>query len=141
MKGLWNINLKNIPLGWNTIYQEALAMFPNGQINKSYFYDPVGYRDKLLKVFEEEKKKALELIEDQSVPFSEKANLLLKIDVKLFNIIYEWVDSKKFADISVFNPKNLLLNDIENYFTSEVDNEYNPRLFEFTVLKFIKYHV
>ena len=127
---LWQLDIEKLPLGWEDVYLEALANYPNGQIvADGPYYDgdtlrraymnPVGFREKLLLLFNKYKQIANELYESLGLSFNSDAiNQLLKCDIILYSIIFDWVDTEK--DFSVFDPNKIEENlfYIDGYFSS-----------------------
>lgn len=111
---LWDLNLEEIPLGWEERYQQELKDNPNGRYEsipefssdgaKEYtvFYDPVGYRKKLLLMFKEIQGKAKAEFEKEE-DFKLKMHNLLKLDIALYNLLDEWV-TDDWWDVSCMDP-------------------------------------
>lgn len=131
----WDLDLSQIPLGWEDVLQNAIDTCPKGEYiideetNETYWYDPVGYKAQLKEMFEDLKQQAktlyvsLNRISDQ---FDEQVTALLKIDIQLYNIIFNWCLDGLIMDGSSFDSKKLWKSishiecDIgENYFCSK----------------------
>lgn len=136
----WDLDLSQIPLGWENKLQHAMNTCPNGKYitdentNETYWYDPVGYKAQLEEIFENLKKQAQPIydsLDKSSEQFDEQITTLLKIDIQLYNIIFEWRLDNLDMDGSCFDSKKLwksistIGSDIgENYFCckrSEID--------------------
>ncbi|WP_353096387.1 hypothetical protein [Tissierella praeacuta] len=145
VKYLWDLNLDEIPLGWENTYQEASIKSPHGEIVSipesnydeisinRYFYHPVKYRNELYRLFNEFKVKAKDLFESKgNHEFRPFINELIKYDCILYNILYEWTLVDDELDGSSFDPdyiKNILQN-FRDYFDSssfetDFDKQYN----------------
>ncbi|SHH57708.1 hypothetical protein [Sporanaerobacter acetigenes] len=127
-KYLWDLNLDEIPLGWENTYQDALNQCPKGEIiemaemdspdsiiTNQYFYDPVGYKNTIYTIFNEYKIKAKTLFESRNKheikPF---INELIKFDCILYGLLAEWTCNGNEFDGSSFDP-NYLKNNLLDY--------------------------
>ncbi len=132
-KHLWNLNLDTIPLGWDSIYQTALAEYPEGTyIDPSQFegglpgkviYHPVKFKLTLYSKYNFYKEQAENLYQSREHrDFDEVASTLLKYDVILFNLLLIWIQPESETDYSTFDSEKLLddsyLLDTSVYFDS-----------------------
>lgn len=110
---LWDLNLEEIPLGWDERYQQELKENPEGRYEiipdfptesaeYKVFYHPVGYREKLLSLFKDIQEKAKKIFQNDE-DFKTKMHTLLKMDIALYNILDEWV-TDDFWDVSCMDP-------------------------------------
>ena len=105
-KFLWDLDIEQLPLGWEEQYQEALKEFPNGTVIKGYFLHPVEYRAQILSYFHTYQAKAKSEYEQLLKEFDvELLNSLVGYDKLLYSVLYEWLDDQR--DISLFDPASL----------------------------------
>lgn len=119
-KYFWDLNLSEIPLGWQEDYEYALLNCPhgktistpelseNGIIERKCFYNPVACRNLLLNEFSNYQKQAIELYHNACKEnFQLTATELIRIDTILRSIIFYWVcdehDISSFKDTSVYS--------------------------------------
>jgi hypothetical protein len=124
-KYLWDLNLDEIPLSWENVYQDALANYPDGElipsdeswddIQRNYFFHSVKYRQLIIETFNKYKTNAIELMgKKHSLDFKDFINQIIKTDVILYNLLFDWICDEDSFDISSFNPNNFY-NNIVNY--------------------------
>jgi hypothetical protein len=140
-KYLWDLDLVEIPCGWEDIYQDALKHCPDGMplLIKGYkfFYHPVKYRQILLDTFATAKEKCLKIIKSEHLNQKELSELL-ENDIILFNVLFEWcLDhlEEPFFDISKFKDKHRFKN-VVIYF-EETDPPYSA-ITQFYRLKYFR---
>jgi hypothetical protein len=116
---LWELDLAQVPLGWEKTYNEALEECPTGTYitipdydasvsgETRCWYNPVKYHQTLLETFNRLKQKALSIIsKEQDTPLH-KIDDLIKIDICLYAILDLWLDDDNFFDGSSFDPNSL----------------------------------
>jgi hypothetical protein len=131
-KFLWDINIENIPCGWESIYQESLIECPNGKnielISSDYYgtntheveYNPVECKAILVNRFNQLKSEAIEIYSNlHDLDFKVAINKLFKIDILLFNILSEWAFDVSDSDGSNYDPSYFLK------LTTEITNQYD----------------
>ena len=105
-KFLWDIDIEQLQLGWEDVYQNAYENFPNGTVIKNCFFHPVEYQAQLLAYFHTYQTKAKSTHEQLQKNFDrELLNLLATYDRLLYSVLYEWLDDER--DISQFNSSDL----------------------------------
>lgn len=140
-KFLWDLNIEDIPCGFESIYQDALIDCPNGKMVKTFScdstgttisaceYNPVEYRKIIINEFNKFKTQAIEIFNNRnSLDFKECCNELLKIDTLLYSLISEWTCTSDIFCDDEFQPQ-FISNHIKNislasYF-DDADDEYN----------------
>ncbi|TCT23356.1 hypothetical protein EDD68_10770 [Melghiribacillus thermohalophilus] len=131
-KHLWELNLIDIPCGWENTYQEALKKCPNGMPllikGTKFLYHPVKYRQILLDTFSKSKEACNEITKNECLNQKQQSNLL-EHDIILFNVLFDWCQDsysleKPFFDISKLKEKHAFKN-VAIYF-AEDDDPYNP---------------
>lgn len=115
-KYLWDLNLDEIPLGWQKTYDDAVKNYPDGKIDTrwhsgssgenqyvtQHHSDPVKYRDRIKVLFDQEKANALQTI-DSKISIRSYFNNLLDIDIKLYLLLELWTrpdDDFEFFEVS-----------------------------------------
>lgn len=104
-KYLWDLNLEEIPLGWEKDYQDALRNFPAGKIIevpeiymddfeiRESWCNPVAFRTLVLQSFNALKDKALYLLENvNKANFQDTSSKLIRIEFALRTLLFSWVD-------------------------------------------------
>ncbi|MGO0058601.1 hypothetical protein ACTID9_00800 [Brevibacillus fluminis] len=150
-KYLWDLDLENIPLGWEETFRDALRICPDGEITpisyssyhgeklERYLYHPVKFRDRLIELFNADKAKAVNLMESNTISDS-FLNQLFKIDVRLFNILDAWLTPDDEIEGEMLDPREMeqKLLDYRVYFQCE-DEElveiYNEKIREYIPLR------
>ena len=140
-KFLWDLNIEDIPCGFESFYQDALINCPNGKIVETISsdssgttistceYNPVECRKILITEFNNLKSKAIEIFSNRnSLDFKECCNELLKIDALLYTLISEWTCTSDIFCNDDFQPQ-FISNHIKNisltsYF-DDADDEYS----------------
>lgn len=139
IKYLWDLNLDEIPLGWEATYKTALEQYPNGttaemilQDNdfelfaEEYEYNPVECRNIIYNSFNEYKAKAKNLLESKDeYDLKTLVNELIKIDVILYNLLKYWLyEDDYYFENSSFQPKDYSNQDkifsLSDYFDKEL---------------------
>lgn len=122
MNYLWDLDIEQIPLGWQSEFDRAIKELPDGELTTMpdlsdpsateigltrHEYNPIKYRDTIVKLFNEQKSLAHDVLKNEQ---SMKAlfNRLLKIDINLFNLLNEWLYSSDLYQLNSFEPKHLL---------------------------------
>lgn len=144
-KFLWDLNIEDIPCGFESVYQDALINCPNGKIVETIFcdssgttistceYNPVEYRKIIINEFNKFKTQAIEIFNNRnSLDFKECCNELLKIDTLLYALISEWTFTTDIFCDDSFQPQ-FISNHIKNsslisYF-DDTDDEYSQLKF------------
>ncbi|WP_130807675.1 hypothetical protein [Senegalia massiliensis] len=117
-KYLWQLNLDDIPLGWEQIYKEAIKEYPHGEIfsfenlnyddTNRYFYHPVKYRDEIYRLFNKYKIEAKYLFDSKDkYNFKTFTTKIVKLDSILYNLLFYWTQEEKEVDGSCFDPRDL----------------------------------
>jgi hypothetical protein len=140
-KYLWDLNLNEIPCGWEDVYQDALKHCPDGMPllikGTKFFYHPVKYREVLLNIFVTAKDKCLDIMQNECLN-QKQLSELLENDIILFNVLFEWcLDhlEKPFFDINKFKDKHRFKN-VAIYF-EETDAPYST-ITQFYRLKYFR---
>ncbi|MCM3312010.1 hypothetical protein CHH78_02290 [Shouchella clausii] len=145
-KYLFDLDLEEIPLGWEEAYQEALTRCPDGEIipplpddafNRPCFYHPVAYRALILKTFNKYKLLARRLMEEQKPDIKSWITELVKVDIILYKLLSLWVS--EFMDISCYDPKDFnsdVFGANDSYF-SYISDDMQP----YEGLKLLNLHV
>lgn len=103
---LWELDIEKLPLGWNSIYEDACENFQNGIEFEKHFIHPIECRIQLLTYFNTYKEKAKSTYERLLKEFdSEVLHSLLKYDQILYSTLYEWLHDSR--DHSEFDPKDI----------------------------------
>lgn len=152
-KYLWNLNLDKIPLGWEDTYKESIVNCPDGKlipsdeswddIQRSYFFHPVKYRQLIIENFNNHKANAIELMDKKySLNFKDFINQIIKTDVILYNLLFDWICDEDSFDISSFNPNNFYNNilDCEFYFKDNSDISGFEQIESLKLINFICYN-
>ncbi len=149
---LWELNIENIPLGWQETLDKAIQNCPDGELVaipdidfhsdkfdiSRYYYNPIKFREKIIRLFNEEKNKAIHLLENEK-SMKPLFNEILKIDIKLFNLLDLWTSIDDHFDGSSFDPKHIdeeILNS-SNYFDSYIEGISPKELKKYLHLKLI----
>ncbi|QSX20030.1 hypothetical protein [Priestia megaterium] len=153
-KHLWDLDIEKIPSCWQEAYENDLRDHPSGHVVTfekqnydgnitvtEYFHDGVGYRKKIIELFNQEKAKAFELLSsdlESKVLFSQ----LFKIDLKLFNLLREWRLPNDWFEEDPFDPKDLEKNILETvyYFDEGKGENLVETMHEFVKYKLVKLH-
>ncbi len=147
MKYLFDLNLEDLPFGWDAEYKRALIETPNGSIEsipateydgsyqiKTYYFNPIASRELILNTFKKYQLIAQRLISQNDFPFHSDLSELIKADIVLYNCISAWVED--FVDVTYYDPKDTsddLLNVSLSYFSQPT-----TEMQEFEHLKLIK---
>lgn len=120
---LWDLNIEDIPLGWDDIYKQALEECPNGEYEhcedtfgeSTYWCNPVACKSILISKFNSLKLQAKQIFDDKNL-LSRSISELFSIDVMLYNILSNWTFTE--YEFSSFNDTKFLdnINDLEVYF-------------------------
>lgn len=143
---LWDLEIENISCGWEFLYREALANYPDGkfvetitsdshgtQVKKCFFH-PVMCRQLLVNKFNALKLEANELYKNiNTLDFKMCCNRLLKIDILLYYILLEWTYTSVVYCNDEFQP-DVFIKNIDNY---SYDTYFEDESSEFYSLKFI----
>ncbi|MCY9197322.1 hypothetical protein MOE86_11470 [Bacillus atrophaeus] len=145
-KYLWDLNIEEIPCGWEDFYQDALVEFPDGKMFEEYmngpddkyefFSHPVKYRELMVYWFNFHKAKAQKLIESEILLTDRKAiSNLIKHDMVLYHLITTWISDDLTMDF--FNPDSVERDffDPDWYFSCD---EYNQSK-GYSELRFIQF--
>ncbi|MGE1211103.1 hypothetical protein [Bacillus pumilus] len=145
-KYLWNLDIEELPCGWENIYQEALVDFPDGKTFKEtmngpddiyeFFSNPVKYKELLIQLFNFHKSKAQELFESNDLLTDRKAlSNLIKHDMALDHFVSTWVSTDLTLDS--FDPNNVERDifDPEWYFSNDDYNQSKG----YSKLRFIQF--
>jgi len=150
-KHLWDIDIETLNLGWEETYQDALKNCPNGEIIPSttmtdvehvfsrHIYHPVGYRKKIIELFNRKKAEAISVLEKQS-DLQTLTNEIFKIDVCLFSLLTSWVTLDEELETS-FDPKEIETNmfNVETYFAYDKDDSiFSEQIKNLVKYKFIR---
>ena len=140
---LWELEIDKIPCGWEETYKEALQECPNGKLIeidygdefKEYFYNPVACHELIVTSFNKAKLQAYTILaEKNQFELGEFVDKIVKVDAKLFYIIYMWTLDNEDMDCSSYNPQKFLssneLEFMEVYMSDDDD--------KFASLKLIK---
>jgi len=147
-KFLWDLNIEDIPCGFEYIYQDALINYPYGKIVETIScdssgtnistceYNPVKCRKIIITEFNDLRTKAIEIFNNKSsLDFKNCCNELLKIDMLLNSLLSEWTID--WFDNSSFQPKNFLIDHIKRFsfdcYFNDLDTPYDQ-------FKFINLH-
>lgn len=116
-KFLWDLDIENIPCGWESVYQTALNECPDGKVlelmSSDYSgastyevdYNPVECRNILINRFNELKSEAIEIYSNlHNLDFKVAINKLFKIDILLFNILSEWTFDSSYSGGTGYDP-------------------------------------
>jgi hypothetical protein len=142
-KYLWDLDLHEIPCGWEDVYQDALKHCPDGMPllikGTKFFYHPAKYREVLLDTFAIAKEKCLDIMKNECLN-QKQLSELLENDIILFNVLFDWCQDsysleKPFFDINKLKEKHAFKN-VAIYF-EEDDNPYNP-ITQFYSLKYYR---
>lgn len=150
IKYLWQLDLDDIPLGWESTYQESFAKSPDGEIVSipesnydeviinRYFYHPVKYRNELYRLFNEYKIKAKDLFESKNNhEFKPFINKLIQYDCILYNLLSEWTFSDDAFDGSSFSPNHMenLLQNFSDYFDlSDLETDFDKQYSKYKLI-------
>lgn len=111
---LWEIDIEQIPLGWNDIYEDARENYPNGTKFDKYFVHPIECRTQLIAHFKNYQEKAKETYQSLLKGFDRDIlHTLLKYDQILYSVLYEWLGDER--DHSEFDPKDIEKNINDHY--------------------------
>lgn len=142
VKFLWDLNIEDIPCGWEPIYQEALKDYPGGKIAETisqygdgelsvekHLFNPVKCREILINKFNQLKFEAIELYNKRDVlDFKICCNRLFQIDIFLYSILNEWTYIDDVFANDSFQPNNIL-SDIKSYaqdtYFDNSDSQFN----------------
>lgn len=152
-KHFWELDLDEIPLGWEKIHKYALENIPEGKVYKSeiedihgdtiteeLLYDPVGYKKVLYRLFNEYKVKAKGLWSSRNLYdpdlFSDN---LLELDAILHHILYNWCRFGELDDIEFYDSKDIerqiLTDSVQFYLDSlEFDGDFEDKYNEYKAI-------
>ncbi|MED1480778.1 MULTISPECIES: hypothetical protein [Bacillus] len=143
---LWNLDIEELPCGWENIYQEALVDFPDGKTFKEttngpddiyeFFSNPVKYKELLIQLFNFHKSKAQKLFESNDLLTDRKAiSDLIKHDMALDHLVSTWVSTEKTLDSFDPNTVERDIFDPEWYFSNDDFNQSKG----YSKLRFIQF--
>lgn len=107
---LWDLNISEIPIGWQKEFDIAKLETPNGeyvtyQVNNdesdTYYYNIPASKEFLENTFNEQKAKAQELYSESMD--SQTISKLIECDILLYNVLCYWVMDEDI-EFSDFNP-------------------------------------
>ena len=144
---LWDLEMEQLPLGWEEEYHQALQAYPNGKIiprkfsgnryyndvPSPYFRDPVTYHRWLINLFHRYRNQALRLLSNGQPPKNNWSAMqkLLAIDIRLFNLLMFWVSPPREFDPGEFDPHQIIkhIDSTNFYYDFEPDElPTDPRL-------------
>lgn len=145
-KYLWNLDIEELPCGWENIYQDALVDFPDGKTFKEtmngpddiyeFFSNPVKYKELLIQLFNFHKSKAQELFESNDLLTERKAiSNLIKHDMALDYLITTWVSTDLTLDSFDPNTVERDIFDPDWYFSNDDYNQSKG----YSKLRFIQF--
>ncbi|NFO86499.1 hypothetical protein FDC58_10445 [Clostridium botulinum] len=145
-KFLWDLDIENIPCGWENEYQKALIEYPEGKYADCIAYDgksfekveynPVACRNLIVNKFNLLKIQANELyLNRDTLDFKMCCNRLFQIDIMLYNLLSTWTYSDEIFCNDDFKSSEIL-NNIKSPSTYSYFDNLNPK---FDSLKFINF--
>jgi hypothetical protein len=137
-KYLWDLNIEDLPLGWQSVYDEAVRDYPKGkyvqwaatndEVIKNWV-DPVQTYDLFKRTIMDYKNRAMTIFQNYRDPDVRNTfTRLLRVDVALFNLFVNW---------------NMECLDVEHHLTMFNPFEYfrNERYVNYTFYFATHYHV
>lgn len=138
---LWDLNIEELPCGWESIYKEALVHYPEGttfhypatdcQEEINCVYHPTKCREILINRFNQVKDEVNMLLNNrEKLELKKFVSGLVNADAELYYLLKQWDYDEDLVDQFSFNPETIAVGySLEVYGYTNADNKYaNLRL-------------
>lgn len=145
---LWTIKIEELPFGAEGAVLEAMHDYPkgktillpptdwNGDSEEEFFFDPIGFKQELIALFNHYAAKAKGIME-ATLTFQERANQIIALDAILYSILYYYLNQEHDASTLDSSDVATLITHTDLYFkpTTSHKNEWLDQLNQYKFLK------